>query len=76
MLSRRRKKFLAAQIKALLKCFDFEASRLELAKFAYDHTVDREQRFQVNDAFDFASSRESLSQYIQARNQSSPPHRR
>lgn len=73
ILSSSRKKFLAAQIKAMLKCFDFEAPRLEFAKFAYDYTLDREQYFQVNDAFDFATSRESLAQYIQTRNQASPP---
>jgi hypothetical protein len=73
ILSSSRKRFLAAQIKAMLKCFDFEATRLELAKFAYDYTLDREQYFQVNDALEFAGSRESLSQYIRTRNQSSPP---
>ncbi len=76
ILSSSRKRFLAVQIKAMLKCFDFEANRLEFAKYAYDYTFDREQYFQVNDAFDFSSSRESLSQYIQKQNQSAPPPRR
>ena len=73
ILSSSRKKFLSAQIKAILKCFAFEATRLEFAKFAYDYTLDREQYFQVNDALEFAASRESLSQYIRTRNQPPPP---
>jgi hypothetical protein len=76
ILTSSRKKFLAAQIKAMLQCFDFDAARLELAKFAYDCTFDRDRYFQVNDAFDFAGNREGLSQYIQERNKSSPPQRR
>ena len=77
ILSTSRKKFLVAQIREMLKCFDFEPNRLEFAKFAYDFTYDRELYFQLNDAFDFKSTRESLADYIKSRKQSSaPPPRR
>ena len=76
ILSSSRKKFVAAQIKEVLRCFDFEATRLELAKFAYDYTLDRDKYYQLNDALDFTSSRDSLAKYVQDRAQASSPPRR
>lgn len=76
VLTSSRRKFLSTQIKAMLKCFDFDANRLEFAKFAYDYVYDPEQYFQVNDTFDFSSNVESLAQHIRKRNQSAPQQTR
>jgi hypothetical protein len=54
----------AAQVKELMLLFDFEGSKLEYAKFAYDKTYDKGNYFLVNDAFDFESSVQSLNKFI------------
>ncbi|MEM7036086.1 MAG: DUF4476 domain-containing protein [Bacteroidota bacterium] len=57
----------AAQIKGITNLFDFESGKLEYAKFAYDYCSDRNNYYQVNDAFDFESSIEELDEYISGR---------
>ena len=57
----------ADQVKSIMDAFDFESTKLEFAKFAYDYTYDRGNFFKVNDAFDFESSIEELDEYIQGR---------
>lgn len=59
--------FNAAQVKELLGLFSFEDSKLDLAKYAYDYTVDKGSYFVVNDAFSYSSSKESLMDYIRSR---------
>lgn len=54
----------AAQVKELIGLFTFESSKLEIAKFAYGRTVDRNNYYQVSDAFTFSSSVNELSGYI------------
>ena len=53
------------QAKQIIQLFDFEATRLEYAKFAYGHTYDIGNYYQVNDAFDFESSIDELNKYIE-----------
>ena len=55
------------QVKSVMELFGFEASKLEFAKFAYDHVSDRKNYFKVNDAFGFSSSVDELDEYIQGR---------
>jgi hypothetical protein len=57
--------FTAAQVKDLLSLFFFEANKLELAKFAYKYTIDKNNYFVVNNSFSFSSSKEELMNYIQ-----------
>ncbi|MEO5570142.1 MAG: DUF4476 domain-containing protein [Bacteroidia bacterium] len=52
------------QVKELMDLLTFESSKLELAKFAFDKTVDKENYFRVNDAFTFESSIRELDDYI------------
>lgn len=52
------------QVKELMMLFDFEQSRLEVAKIAYASTYDRGNYFQINDAFTFESSISDLQAYI------------
>jgi hypothetical protein len=62
-----KKCFTALQIKQMVKAFDFESSRLEIAKYAYDYCIDKENYFMVNDALEFSSSKGELANYIQSR---------
>lgn len=58
--------FLSAQVRQVLGTFDFEPSRLEVAKFAYAYTADPEKYFLVNEAFSFNPSKEELAKFIQS----------
>lgn len=58
--------FLAGQVKEVLALFEFENTKLEFAKFAYDHTYDPGNYFKVNEVFDFESSIEELNTFISA----------
>lgn len=57
----------ASQVKEVLGVFDFENSKLEYAKYAYDHTYDIGNYYKVNDAFEFESSVSDLNKYISSR---------
>lgn len=52
------------QIKQMMLLFNFEESRLNLAKNAYARCVDKNNYFLVNDAFNFSSSVEELNNHI------------
>jgi hypothetical protein len=54
---------LCSQIKELMLLLSFESSRLELAKFAWHHTLDKGNYFMLNDAFTFESSITELNNY-------------
>lgn len=53
------------QVKQIMLLFDFESTRLELAKFAYGYTYDIGNYYLLNDAFDFESSIDELNSYIE-----------
>lgn len=55
------------QIKEICSVFDFEDSKLEFAKFAYDYCYDRNNYWQVNDVFDFESTTEELNNFTKNR---------
>ena len=57
-------KISVAQLTALAKSFDFDAPRLEIAKFAYDSVVDKQNYFKVTEVFDFDSGKDELMDYI------------
>jgi len=52
------------QIKVLMKLFEFESSRIDFAKFAYDYIYDKGNYYQLNDVFNFESSIDDLNNYI------------
>lgn len=54
----------AQQVKELMDLMSFESTKLTLAKAAYGRTVDRQNYYLVDDAFDFESSVTELAQYI------------
>lgn len=54
----------ATQISEVCKLFGFEASKLDFAKFAYDHCTEPQNYFKVNNVFGFSSSVDELTEYI------------
>ncbi|MGK4569099.1 DUF4476 domain-containing protein [Flavobacterium sp. 3HN19-14] len=52
------------QIKQLANTISFEATKLEFAKFAYDHCTDPKNYFKLNDIFTFSTSIDELTEYI------------
>lgn len=59
--------FSTAQVKELIGIFSFENNKLDMAKYAYDYTVDKGNYYLVNDAFSFNTSKEALMDYIKNR---------
>lgn len=56
--------FNSRQVKEMLLLFTFENNRLDLAKYAYGHTVDKGNYLLVNDVFTFNNNKEELARYI------------
>lgn len=52
------------QVKQIMILFEWEDTRLDLAKWAYGHTFDIGNYYQLNDAFEWESSIEELNAYI------------
>ena len=55
---------LSADVRDIMTLFDFEATRLEFAKYAYGRTFDIGNYYKVNDVFDFETSISDLNAYI------------
>ena len=60
--------FNSRQVGRLMQQMTFESSKLELAKYAYSKTLDKNNYFLVNDQFSFESSITELTDYIALRN--------
>lgn len=56
----------SAQVRELMQLMSFEQNKLELAKYAYRFTVDRDNYFTVNDVLSFANSRNELNRFIRS----------
>ncbi len=52
------------QVLELMEMMTFDSNRLELAKFAYRYTTDKQSYFIVNEAFVFSSNISALNHYI------------
>lgn len=59
--------FTSKQIAEIVKLFDFEAGKLEMAKYAFDYTIDPQNYYLVNSCFDFDHTKESLSRYLESK---------
>jgi len=55
------------QIAEVCQVFGFEETKLEFAKFAYDHCFDPNNYYTVNDVFSFESSMEELTKYVESK---------
>jgi len=56
--------FTSQQVKEMVLLFTFENNRLDIAKYAFGKTVDKENYFVINDAFTFNNNKEALKEYI------------
>jgi hypothetical protein len=56
--------FTSEQVKEMLQLFSFENNKLDLAKLAYDKTVDQRNFYVVNDVFSYNNSKDELARYI------------
>ena len=56
-----------SQIVQICQIFSFEESKLDFAKFAYDHCTEPKNYFKVNNVFSFSSSSDELNDYVQGR---------
>jgi hypothetical protein len=54
------------QVTQLLKTFSFEGDKLEMAKFAYPYTVDKENYLNLSEVFSFSSSTSELTKFLDA----------
>jgi hypothetical protein len=59
--------FTSRQITDIVKLFSFDDTRLEVAKYAFEYTIDRENYYQVADAFTFSSSKEDLMKFLEGK---------
>lgn len=55
---------LSSEVADLMKLMSFESNRLEFAKNAYAHCIDKENYFLVNESFTFSSSIRQLHSFI------------
>ncbi len=53
-----------SQVKQIMGLFDFEDTKLDFAKAAYNYTHDLDNYYEVNDEFTFESSIEELNEFI------------
>jgi len=56
--------FTSVQMKELANLFAFDASKLELAKYGYNYTTDKQNYFILNDVFTYSASKEELARFI------------
>jgi hypothetical protein len=56
--------FTTAQLRQLLRLFNFESSKLQLAKLGYDKVVDQSNYYTLSDLFSYNSSRDELARCI------------
>ena len=52
------------QIAEICKVFGFEETKLDFAKFAYDHCTEPKNYFKLNNIFSFSSSVDDLTDYV------------
>lgn len=56
--------FSSSQVKELMQLFAFEDNKIEVAKAAYDQTIDPENYFNTYDAFSFNSSHDEMNRFL------------
>jgi hypothetical protein len=55
----------ARQIGEIMKMFDFEDTRLDFAKFAWEYVYDKDNYYLVNDAFEFELTIDELNEFLE-----------
>ena len=67
MMIRSKQCFRVDQIIDLLRVFDFDDSKLEVAKYAFDYCVDTQNYYRVLNAFTFRPQKDSMQKFIEER---------
>lgn len=57
----------SAQIAEIAQLFDFEKTKLDFLKYAYDFCYDKNKYYIVNNVLEFSSSKRELNEYIQGK---------
>lgn len=52
------------QIEQICRVFSFENTKLDFAKSAYNHCVEKEKYYLLNSVFDYESSKQALNDYV------------
>ena len=55
------------QVVGILKQFYLEKNRLELSKYFYDQTIDKQNYFKVLEVLSFSSSKKDLAAFIKSK---------
>lgn len=58
--------FSTDQVIQVVKAFSFDDSKLGFAKWAYNHTIDKDHYYKVADHFSFSSTKVKLNNYVQS----------
>ena len=53
------------QIKQIANTINFEETKLEFVKFAYDYCTEKKNYFRLNDIFSFSENVDELTEYVQ-----------
>ncbi len=56
--------FSTAQVRDLMSIFSFDEGKLDVAKYFYNRTVDKNNYYQLTDALSFSDSKDKLLQFI------------
>jgi Domain of unknown function (DUF4476) len=56
--------FSTAQVRDLMSIFSFDDGKLDVAKYLYNRTVDRNNYYQLTDALSFSSNKDALLDFI------------
>lgn len=56
--------FTTAQIKEVVQLFSFENNKLDIAKYAYKNTLDKNNYFSLTGCFSFSNNKDELIKYI------------
>lgn len=54
----------SSQVAEIMRMFSFESTKLEFAKYAYNHVFDKSNYYLVNNAFSFSSSISDLNRFL------------
>lgn len=60
-----KKCFKTDQINEILKLFPYSSSKLDIAKFAYQYTSDKDNYFKLADSFSFAADKDDFLKFLQ-----------
>ncbi len=67
LLRNKGKCFMASQIREILQLFNFENSKLEMAKFAYDFTNDTQNYAQLAVLLQYSSSKQDFERFLESK---------